>query len=169
MHRTVVIALAAAVFGAVVQLALGSASVQAAGPSLDQLAAEVATLRAKVTAMETRQPAQRASPGGAGTAAPDPALASLKATVDQIASVLQVSASKVTLSSPGTVEISAGSGLTLKASGATTLESAGVLQVKGAMVKLNNGSRAVAYQGAKTAGSSSSQVISEGSTTVFVP
>ncbi|HNT37991.1 MAG TPA: hypothetical protein PKO45_02610 [Rubrivivax sp.] len=169
MHRTVAIALAAAVFGAVLQMALGPASVQAAGPSLDQLAAEVASLRAKVTAMETRQPAQHTSPGGAGTAAQDPALASLKATVDQIASVLQVSASKVTLSSPGSVEISAGTALKVKSNGEATLESAGMLQVKGAVVKLNNGSRAVAYQGAKTSGSASSQVINEGSATVFVP
>jgi hypothetical protein len=155
-------------------LLLRGAPVRAAGPTVEQLAGELATLRSQVNTLQAQQ-GTRAAP-----AAADP-LAALKTKVDQLGQVLQVSGNSVTLKSTGALTVDAAGGLTLKSAGQAQLESgagldiksngnasigaAGTLNIKGASIRLNNGSQAAARVGSAVSGG----VVNAGSATVLLP
>ena len=153
----------------------------AAGPTPEQLAAEVTALKSRLTQLESRS-RTTAPPAPATT---DTALAALQKDVAALTQVLQVSGNSVTLKSPGSIVVDAGNALQLKAASQATIDagaslklrggadleasSSGAVSVKGAKVAFNNGTRPVAFAGGKTAGTANSQLIAEGSATVLVP
>ncbi len=152
-----------------------------ADPSADQLAMEIGALKTRIALLESRTSAT-ATPPSAATA--NATLAALQADVSAIKQVLQIGPSSVTLKTPGSlalqaggqVSVEAGNAIKLRASASAELDatkielkSQGPVALRGTTISLNNGSKPVAYQGAKTAGNATSQLITEGSATVLVP
>ncbi len=152
-----------------------------ADPVSSQLAAEIVALKSRIAQLESRASATSAP---APRSAADTALASLQSDVDAIKQVLHIAPSSVTLKTSGSLVLQAGGTATLEAGGSIQIKAAsgaeldaakielrskGMASVRGATVSLNNGSRPVAFQGAKTAGNQSSQLITEGSATILVP
>jgi hypothetical protein len=169
----------AAVVGVVLGQLHWIAPAYAAGPTAEQLAVEVTALKSRLSQLESRS---RGAPAPTAASAP---LDDLHKQVAMLTQVLQVAGGSVTLKSPGTIVIDAGSALQLKAAGPSTidigaslklrtgadleLKSAGTASLQGSRVALNNGTRPVAYAGGKTAGTASSHIIADGSTSVLVP
>jgi hypothetical protein len=146
---------------------------RAAAPTPEQLLSELRALQSRLGTVEEQV---RRSAGAPPARTPDPALAALQAQVDLLAKAVQVTSAGLTLSSAGTLNIEAQGALRVKAGGNLQLEAAalnasatGTTAIQGAQIRLNNGARAVAFAGAKTAGSSTTQIIAEGSSTVLVP
>lgn len=159
----------------------------AAALAPEQVTVELNALKSRVSQLETRT---RTTTPGATTS--DPAVAALQKEVSALTQVLQISGSGVTLKSPGTLTIQAGSGLAISAGAGSTIDVASSLKlrshsaldlesaqvglkatgaalIQGAAIRLNNGTKPAAFMGAKTQGGSTSQTIVDGSATVLLP
>lgn len=123
----------------------------AATPTTDQLLSQVQALQTRVATIESSALTTRTA-----TITTESALAALQAKVDSMASVLQITPSKVKLATAGAIEISAGSTLSVAAGSSVNITGKGTTTVNGSQVKLNGGSKPVAYSGGTSA-------------TVFVP
>lgn len=114
----------------------------AATPTADQLLSQIQALQTKVTAIEGTTVATRAS-----TTTTESALSALQAKVDNMANVLQVTSNQVLLKTPGAIAIEAGSTFSVYAGGNVNIRGIGSTTLSGAPVKLNGGSKPVAYSG----------------------
>ena len=169
-----------------------------ADPKIDQLAVELGTLKMRLTQIESRVSAPpTTSTASASSDAVLAALQKDMAAIKQVLQIstsavtlaspgalILHAGGKATVQAGGELVLHAGSKATLQAGGALKLKSvstvdleaakidlnsSGVALIRGTKISLNNGSKPVAFSGGKTAGSSTVQLIVDGSSSVLVP
>ncbi len=118
----------------------------AATPTTDQLLSQIQALQTKVAAIESTTLTARTA-----TTTTESTLAALQAKVDNMANVLQVTSNQVLLKTPGAIAIEAGSTFSVYAGGNVNIRGIGSTTLTGAPVKLNGGTKPVAYSGGTSA------------------
>jgi hypothetical protein len=105
---------------------------RAAEPSASDLLSQIQALQTRVAALDASVTAARTGP------TTEQRLATLQSQLDAIGQVLTIAPSGLTLKTPGSISIEAGSTLSLSGKGTTT--------VRGSFVRLNGGTKPVSHQ-----------------------